>query len=321
MVDVSALSPNESVRIWLKLEGKNPAGSVKDRVALVARRRAEEDGLLVPGKPDQVLLEPSSGNTGIALALVCRLRGYHLKVVLPDNVSPERRQLLERLRRRDHRLARCGGLERGSAPRARPRGRPPRVGLPLPVREPREPPGALPHDRSRDPERTARRSRTSSPGLGTIGTLIGVGTLPEGARRRRAGLGGRAPRRRARRRAAQPRGRLRPAGLHRRRTARRCSTGASSCGRGSPSSGPGVWRSSASSSGCRRGARWRARASAPPASRRARRVIVVLVGRRRLEVPLERRVGRRHRRRRRARESHDLLLSRRPTLAAWTRRG
>jgi cysteine synthase B len=95
MVDVSSLSPVESVRIWLKLEGKNPAGSVKDRVALALVDAAEADGVLVPGKPDQVLLEPSSGNTGIALALICRLRGYHLKVVLPDNVSPERRQLLE----------------------------------------------------------------------------------------------------------------------------------------------------------------------------------------------------------------------------------
>jgi cysteine synthase B len=95
MVDVSALSPNDAARIWLKLEGKNPAGSVKDRVAVALVDAAEEDGVLVPGKPDQVLLEPSSGNTGIALALVCRLRGYHLKVVLPDNVSKERRQLLQ----------------------------------------------------------------------------------------------------------------------------------------------------------------------------------------------------------------------------------
>jgi len=79
----------------MKLEGKNPAGSVKDRVANALVLAAEADGLLIPGKPDQVLLEPSSGNTGIALALVCKLRGYHLKVVLPDNVSPERRQLLE----------------------------------------------------------------------------------------------------------------------------------------------------------------------------------------------------------------------------------
>jgi cysteine synthase len=95
MVDVSALSPVENVRIWMKLEGKNPAGSVKDRVALALVEAAEAEGRLVPGKPDQILLEPSSGNTGIALALICRLRGYHLKVVLPDNVSVERRQLLE----------------------------------------------------------------------------------------------------------------------------------------------------------------------------------------------------------------------------------
>jgi cysteine synthase B len=94
IVDVSALSPRTNVTILAKLEGRNPAGSVKDRVALSLVEAAERDGLLVQGKPDQTLIEPSSGNTGIALALVCRLRGYHLKVVLPSNVSPERRQLL-----------------------------------------------------------------------------------------------------------------------------------------------------------------------------------------------------------------------------------
>jgi cysteine synthase B len=94
IVDVSALSPKTNVTILAKLEGRNPAGSVKDRVALSLVESAERDGLLVQGKPEQTLIEPSSGNTGIALALVCRLRGYHLKVVLPANVSPERRQLL-----------------------------------------------------------------------------------------------------------------------------------------------------------------------------------------------------------------------------------
>jgi len=94
IVDVSALSPSPNVSILAKLEGRNPAGSVKDRVALSLVDAAERDGILVRGKPDQVLIEPSSGNTGIALAMVCRLRGYHLKVVLPSNVSPERRQLL-----------------------------------------------------------------------------------------------------------------------------------------------------------------------------------------------------------------------------------
>jgi cysteine synthase len=94
VIDVSALSPKPNVTILAKLEGRNPAGSVKDRVAVSLVEAAERDGRLVPGQPGQILLEPSSGNTGIALAMVCRLRGYHLKVVLPSNVSPERRQLL-----------------------------------------------------------------------------------------------------------------------------------------------------------------------------------------------------------------------------------
>jgi [CysO sulfur-carrier protein]-thiocarboxylate-dependent cysteine synthase len=95
VIDVSVFSPRDNVTILTKLEGRNPAGSVKDRIALSLVEAAERDGLLVPGQPGQVLLEPSSGNTGIALAMVCRLRGYHLKVVLPSNVSPERRQLLQ----------------------------------------------------------------------------------------------------------------------------------------------------------------------------------------------------------------------------------
>ena len=94
VVDVSALSPSPKVTLLAKLEGRNPAGSIKDRVALSLVEAAEAEGRLVPGRPGQVLIEPSSGNTGIALAMICRLRGYHLKVVLPANVSPERRQLL-----------------------------------------------------------------------------------------------------------------------------------------------------------------------------------------------------------------------------------
>jgi cysteine synthase B len=92
LVDVSALSPNPAVRILIKLEGQNPGGSIKDRIALSMVEDAEKDGRLSPG---DVLLEPSSGNTGIGLALVSRVKGYHLKVVLPSNVSVERRQLLE----------------------------------------------------------------------------------------------------------------------------------------------------------------------------------------------------------------------------------
>jgi [CysO sulfur-carrier protein]-thiocarboxylate-dependent cysteine synthase len=94
MVDVSALSPNPRVRILAKLEGQNPGGSVKDRAALQMIIDAEKDGILTPDS-GQVILESSSGNTGIALAMISRSRGYRLKVVLPENVSRERRQLLE----------------------------------------------------------------------------------------------------------------------------------------------------------------------------------------------------------------------------------
>ncbi|HNG23813.1 MAG: pyridoxal-phosphate dependent enzyme [Acidimicrobiia bacterium] len=92
IVDVSQLSPNPRVRILAKMEGQNPGGSVKDRIALAMILDAEADGTLSPGA---TILEPSSGNTGIALAMISRIRGYHLKIVLPENVSIERRQLLE----------------------------------------------------------------------------------------------------------------------------------------------------------------------------------------------------------------------------------
>ena len=92
IVDVSQLSPNPRVRILAKMEGQNPGGSVKDRIALAMILDTEADGTLSPGA---TILEPSSGNTGIALAMISRIRGYHLKIVLPENVSIERRQLLE----------------------------------------------------------------------------------------------------------------------------------------------------------------------------------------------------------------------------------
>jgi [CysO sulfur-carrier protein]-thiocarboxylate-dependent cysteine synthase len=92
IVDVSQLSPNPRVRLLAKLEGGNPAGSVKDRIARQMIDEAEADGTLRPGS---VLIEPSSGNTGIAMAMICQLRGYPIKIVLPENVSIERRQLLE----------------------------------------------------------------------------------------------------------------------------------------------------------------------------------------------------------------------------------
>jgi len=92
LVDVSGLSPNPHVTILAKLEGQNPGGSVKDRVALSMVESAEKEGTLRPG---QTILESSSGNTGIGLALVAKVKGYPIKIVLPENVSVERRQLLE----------------------------------------------------------------------------------------------------------------------------------------------------------------------------------------------------------------------------------
>jgi cysteine synthase len=92
LVEISQLSPNPNVQIFAKLEGHNPTGSVKDRIAKFMIEAAEADGLLQPG---QTILEPTSGNTGIALALVARVRGYQLKVIMPDAVSSERIDLLE----------------------------------------------------------------------------------------------------------------------------------------------------------------------------------------------------------------------------------
>ena len=91
-VDVSQLSPNPDVRLVAKLESANPTGSVKDRIAKAMVLDAEADGTLGPGRR---ILEPSSGNTGIALAMIARIRGYPITVVMPENTSPERRQMLE----------------------------------------------------------------------------------------------------------------------------------------------------------------------------------------------------------------------------------
>src|SRR3954454_13448614 len=92
LVELKRLSPNPAVRIWAKLESRNPTGSVKDRVARALIEDAEERGAISPG---QTILEPTSGNTGISLAMICARKGYSLKVVMPENVTPERTQLLE----------------------------------------------------------------------------------------------------------------------------------------------------------------------------------------------------------------------------------
>ena len=92
LVQLPNLSPNEDVRFFAKLEGQNPTGSVKDRIAKYMLEDAERKGELTPGR---VILEATSGNTGIALAFIGRLKGYRVKAVMPDNVSEERAQLLK----------------------------------------------------------------------------------------------------------------------------------------------------------------------------------------------------------------------------------
>src|SRR6195952_5208541 len=92
IVGLPSMSPAANVRLWAKLEDRNPTGSIKDRPALAMIEKAEADGLLTPGC---TVLEPTSGNTGISLAMACKLKGYRLVCVMPENTSIERRQLLE----------------------------------------------------------------------------------------------------------------------------------------------------------------------------------------------------------------------------------
>lgn len=92
LVGMPGMSPNPAVRLWAKLEGQNPTGSTKDRIAKAMIEEAERSGELTP---ERTILEPTSGNTGIALAMVARRKGYRLTVVIPDNASEERIRLLE----------------------------------------------------------------------------------------------------------------------------------------------------------------------------------------------------------------------------------
>ncbi|AFR06822.1 PLP-dependent cysteine synthase family protein [Nocardiopsis alba] len=91
LVGLPRLSPSPEVRLWAKLEDRNPTGSIKDRAAFFMIEQAEKDGLLFPGC---TILEPTSGNTGISLAMVAKLRGYRMVCVMPENTSAERKQLL-----------------------------------------------------------------------------------------------------------------------------------------------------------------------------------------------------------------------------------
>jgi cysteine synthase len=171
LVELSRLAPKPSVRLFAKLEGQNPTGSIKDRVALAMIKAAEAAGELEPGR---ALLEPTSGNTGISLAMVARIKGYPLTCVVPENVTEERLRLL-----------RLFGAEIVTSPGAEGSNGAVRVALELAEREPSY---FLPFQYGNDANPRAHYEGTGAEiaaeldrvdllvaGLGTGGTLMGAG--------------------------------------------------------------------------------------------------------------------------------------------------
>ncbi|GII83009.1 cysteine synthase B [Sphaerisporangium siamense] len=171
LVGLPRLSPSPEVRVWAKLEDRNPTGSVKDRPALWMIEQAEKDGLLTPGC---TILEPTSGNTGISLAMSARLKGYKLICVMPENTSEERRQLL-----------RMWGAEIISSPAAGGSNEAVRVAKGLAAENPSwvmlyqygNPANWRSHYESTGPELLEDLPSITHfvAGLGTTGTLMGVG--------------------------------------------------------------------------------------------------------------------------------------------------
>jgi cysteine synthase len=171
LVGLPNLSPSADVRLWAKLEDRNPTGSVKDRPALRMIEAAEAEGRLAPGC---TVLEPTSGNTGISLAMACRLKGYKLICVMPENTSIERRQLLEMY-----------GAEIRSSPAAGGSNEAVAVAKRLAAEHPDwvmlyqygNPANALSHYESTGPELLEDLPTITHfvAGLGTTGTLMGVG--------------------------------------------------------------------------------------------------------------------------------------------------
>ena len=165
LVGLPRLSPTvpdgaPPVRLWAKLEDRNPTGSIKDRPALFMVREAEESGRLRPG---DTILEPTSGNTGISLAMVAKLRGYRLVCVMPENVSSERVAAAPDVRRGDHLLAGRGRLQPGRRDGQADRRRAPGLGDALPVRQRGQRPRPLRDHRARSCCTTCRPSPTSWP--------------------------------------------------------------------------------------------------------------------------------------------------------------
>ncbi|MGW3348666.1 PLP-dependent cysteine synthase family protein [Nonomuraea rubra] len=171
LVGLPRLSPSADVRIWAKLEDRNPTGSIKDRPALWMIQEAEKDGLLTPGC---TILEPTSGNTGISLAMSAKLKGYRLICVMPENTSEERRQLL-----------RMWGAEIISSPAAGGSNEAVRVAKGLAAEHPDwvmlyqygNPANWRSHYESTGPEILEDLPTVTHfvAGLGTTGTLMGVG--------------------------------------------------------------------------------------------------------------------------------------------------
>ena len=152
LVGLPRMSPSDDVRLWAKLEDRNPTGSVKDRAAFFMVEQAEKDGLLRPGS---TILEPTSGNTGISLAMIAKLRGYQLIVVMPENTSEERRQILRMYGAEIFTSPAAGRIERGRPGGEAAGRRSPGLGHALPVRQRGERPRALRDDGPGDPRRPA----------------------------------------------------------------------------------------------------------------------------------------------------------------------
>jgi cysteine synthase B len=171
LVGLPRLSPSPQVRLWAKLEDRNPTGSIKDRAALSMLDAAEASGELKPGS---TILEPTSGNTGISLAMAAKVRGYHLICVMPENTSPERRQLLE-----------MWGAKIISSPAAGGSNEAVRVAKDLSLANPEwvflyqygNPANSAAHYNSTGPEIFADLPTITHfvAGLGTTGTLMGAG--------------------------------------------------------------------------------------------------------------------------------------------------
>jgi [CysO sulfur-carrier protein]-thiocarboxylate-dependent cysteine synthase len=171
LVGLPRLSPSPDVRLWAKMEDRNPTGSIKDRAAFYMIEQAEKDGVLHPGC---TILEPTSGNTGISLAMVAKLRGYRLVCVMPENTSVERRQLLRMYGAQVHLSDAAGGSNEAV-----------RVAKEMAAANPDwvmlyqygNPANVQAHYETTGPELLADLPSITHfvAGLGTTGTLMGVG--------------------------------------------------------------------------------------------------------------------------------------------------